>query len=93
MKYLNDGALSRTTEDPFRYYTIKNGFVCIKIDPQDLIKSKIEDMGFLVSYSAIKDRFKNYFKDGKMGLRIMAVFNSNDSNISPKILNIKVSGK
>lgn len=93
MKFLNDGALTRSIDNPLKYYTIKNGFVCIKIDPQDLIKSKIEDMGFLVSYSAIKDKFKNYFKENKMGFRIMAVLNSNDINLSPKILNFKVSGK
>lgn len=93
MKYVNWYVLDKQMQPNYKYYTIKNGYVCIKCSPQDMIKSEIEDMGYFMSYHSLKDNMAYFFENNKLTFRIMAVLNSQDKNVSPEITNFRVTGK
>ena len=58
-----------------------------------MIESNIEDMGYFISYYCLKEDMINYFKDNHIKFRIMAVFTSEDKNVSPELINFRITGK
>ena len=58
-----------------------------------VIKSQIEDMGYFMSYYSLKEDMAYYFSNNKISFRIMAVLHSNDKNVSPEIINFRITGK
>lgn len=93
MKYINWYVLDKQMQPNYKYYTIKDGHVCIKCTPEDMVKSNIEDMGYFMSYYSLKDSMAYYFNNNKLRFRIMAVLHSNDKNVSPEIINFRITGK
>ena len=93
MKYVNYIALSKTINDTYSYYTIKNRTIYVKCNPQDMIQSELEDMGYYITYSALRNDMQQYFKDNRLRFRIMAVLNSTDRYLSPELINFRITGK
>lgn len=93
MRYTSNAILEKTIGDTYSYYTIKDGWVYVKCNPDDMIKSDIEDMGYFMTYSALRSDMRYYFKDGHLKFRVMAVLTSNDRNVSPEIVNFRITGK
>ena len=93
MKYINWYVLDKQMEPNYKYYTIKDNYVCVKCNPEDMIKSEIEDMGYFMSYHSLKENMAYYFSNNKLSFRIMAVLHSNDKNVSPEIINFRITGK
>ena len=93
MKYVNWSVLDYQMPENYNYYTIRNNKVLVKIDPNDMIDANLEDMGYFLSYYSLREDMANYFDSNKLSFRIMAVLHSNDSNVSPEILNFKITGK
>lgn len=92
MKYLNDGAIEKQKEE-YKYYTIKNGYICTNSNPEDIIKSDLDDMAYYIAYNAVKNDLKQYFKDDKLKIRIMAVLTSMTDDLSPSLINYRIMGK
>lgn len=93
MRYTSNTILEKTIGDTYQYYTIKDNYIYVKCDPQEMIKSNMEDMGYFISYYALKKDMEDYFEDNHIKFRIMAVFNSNDKNVSPELINYRITGK
>ena len=93
MKYTNINVLKKSLEQTYSYYAIKNNIIYTNIDPNELIKSANNDMGFFISYYGLKDGMQKFFKSNKLRFRIMAILNSKTKNISPSILNFRITGK
>lgn len=93
MKYINWYVLDKQMEPNYRYYTIKDNYVCVKCTPEDMIKSEIEDMGYFMSYYSLREDMAYYFSNNKLSFRIMAVLHSNDKNVSPEIINFRITGR
>lgn len=93
MKYINWYVLDKQMEPNYKYYTIKDNYVCIKCTPEDMIKSEIEDMGYFMSYYSLKEDMTYYFSNNKLTFRIMAVLHSNDKNVSPEIIDFRITGR
>lgn len=93
MKYINWYVLDKQMEPNYRYYTIKDNYVCVKCTPEDMIKSEIEDMGYFMSYYSLREDMTYYFSNNKLSFRIMAVLHSNDKNVSPEIINFRITGR
>lgn len=93
MKYINWSILDSQMAQNYSYYTIKNNKIYVKIDPSDMIKSDLEDMGYFISYYSLREDMANYFNSNKLSFRIMAVLHSSDPNVSPEILNFRITGK
>lgn len=93
MKYINWYVLDKQMEPNYRYYTIKDNYVCVKCTPEDMIKSEIEDMGYFMSYYSLRKDMTYYFSNNKLSFRIMAVLHSNDKNVSPEIINFRITGR
>ena len=93
MKYINWYLLDKQMEPNYKYYTIKDNYVCVKCSPEDMIKSETEDMGYFMSYYSLKEDMAYYFSNNKLSFRIMAVLHSNDKNVSPEIINFRVTGR
>ena len=93
MKYTNNTTLDKLTNDTYQYYTIKNGYIYIKCNPHDMIKSDIEDMGYFISYYCLKEDMIGYFENNHIKFRIMAVLTSNDRNVSPELINFRITGR
>ena len=79
--------------ETYSYYTIKNNYVYVKCNPDDMIKSNLEDMGYFMTYSALRSDMTGYFEDNHIKFRIMAVLTSNDKNVSPELVNFRITGK
>ena len=58
-----------------------------------MIKSDIEDMGYFISYYCLKEDMIDYFENNHIKFRIMAVLTSNDRNVSPELINFRITGK
>jgi len=58
-----------------------------------MIYSINNDMGFFISYYGLKQNMQQYFKSNKLRFRIMAVLTTNSKNVSPSILNFRITGK
>lgn len=93
MKYINWYVLDKQMEPNYKYYTIKDNYICVKCTPEDMIKSEIEDMGYFMSYYSLREDMAYYFSNNKLSFRIMAVLNSNDKNVSPEIINFRITGR
>lgn len=93
MKYTNVNMLKKALEPTYEYYTIKNNIIYTNVDPRDMIRRNISDMGFFISYYGLKDNMQRYFKSNKLRFRIMAVLSSKSKNLSPSILNFRITGK
>ncbi len=93
MKYTSNNVLDKVLGENYEYYTIKNNKVYVKCNPRDMIVSGLEDMGYYITFSCLKPDMMDYFKDNKIKFRIMAIFNSDDINLSPKLLNFRLTGR
>ena len=93
MRYTSNTILEKTIGDTYSYYTIKDNWIYVKCNPNDMINSDIEDMGYFLTYSALRNDMRYYFKDNHLKFRIMAVLTSNDRNVSPEIINFRITGK
>ncbi len=93
MKYTSNAILENAVGDNYMYYTIKDGWLYVKCNPEDMVKSSIEDMGYFVTYSALREDMAHYFDSNHLKFRIMAVLTSNDRNVSPEIINFRITGK
>ena len=93
MRYTSNKILEKTIGETYSYYTIKNNYVYVKCNPDDMIKSDLEDMGYFMTYSALRSDMTGYFEDNHIKFRIMAVLTSNDKNVSPELVNFRITGK
>jgi hypothetical protein len=93
MKYTNNATLNKLSSETYQYYTIKDGYIYVKCNPDDMIKSDLEDMGYFISYYSLREDMTNYFEDNHIKFRIMAVLTSNDRNVSPELINFRITGK
>lgn len=93
MRYTSNTILETSVGQSYNYYTIKDNWIYVKCDPNDMIKRDDEDMGYFLTYSALRNDMVNYFKSNHLQFRIMAVLVSNDRNVSPEILNFRLTGK
>lgn len=93
MRYTNNITLNKSSGDTYEYYTIKDGYLYVKCNPDDMIKSDLEDMGYFLSYYCLKEDMIDYFEDNHIRFRIMAILSSNDKNVSPELINFRIIGK
>lgn len=93
MKYTSNTILDKMIGETYQYYTIKDDYIYVKCNPDDMIKSSLEDMGYFLSYYALREDMVDYFKDNHVKFRIMAVLTSNDRNVSPELVNFRITGK
>lgn len=93
MKYTSNMILDKMAGETYNYYTIKNNWIYVKCNPDEMIKSDIEDMGYFATYSVLRSDMKNYFEDNHIKFRIMAVLTSNDKNVSPEFTSFRITGK
>lgn len=93
MRYTTNRILDKMIGDTYSYYTIKDNYIYVKCNPEDMIRSDIEDMGYFVTYSSIREDMRDYFKDSHIKFRIMAVLSSSDPNVSPELVNFRITGK
>lgn len=93
MRYINSATLNKMPEDTYEYYTIKDGYIYVKCNPDDMIKSDLEDMGYFISYYALREDMLDYFEDNHIKFRIMAVLSSTDVDVSPELINFRITGK
>ena len=93
MKYTNNSTLDKLIGETYQYYTIKDGYICVKCDPNVMIKSDLEDMGYFVSYYSLREDMVDYFEGNHIKFRIMAVLTSNDKNVSPELINFRITGR
>jgi hypothetical protein len=93
MKYTSNTILDKTIGETYQYYTIKDDYIYVKCNPDDMIKSDLEDMGYFVTYYSLREDMTDYFEDNHIKFRIMAVLTSNDKNVSPELINFRLTGK
>ena len=93
MRYTSNAILDKVVGQTYQYYTLRDNKVYVKCNPADLINSRLEDMGYFITYSALREDLTGYFEDNHLKFRIMAVLNSNDRNVSPRILNYRLTGR
>lgn len=93
MKYTSNTILDKVVGSTYQYYTIRNNEIYVKCDPRDMVQSELEDMGYFITYSCLREDMIDYFEDNHIKFRIMAVLNSNDKNVSPKLINFRITGR
>ena len=93
MRYAETNVLAKMVEDNYLYYTVRNNVVYVKNDPLEMIMYKKNDMGYFLSYYALKEDMIDYYDSDELTFRIMAILSSSDKNVSPAIQAIKVTGK
>lgn len=93
MKYTSNTILDKVVGSTYQYYTIRNDEIYVKCDPRDMVQSELEDMGYFITYSCLREDMIDYFEDNHIKFRIMAVLNSNDKNVSPKLINFRITGR
>lgn len=93
MRYANNAMLSAMPSDSYRYYTIKDKCIFVKPDPRDIANSYLTDMPYFVKYSSLKGDLEDLFTEGKFSFRLMAVFTTEDNNVSPRLNNIRITGR
>ena len=93
MKYTTNTILDKMVGETYKYYTIKDGYIYVKCNPDDMIHSYLEDMGYFTSYYCLREDMVDYFTDNHIKFRIMAVLTSNDKNVSPELINFRITGK
>ena len=67
--------LNKLSPETYQHYTIKDGYIYVKCNPDDMIKSDLEDMGYFISYYCLREDMTNYFEDNHIKFRIMACIN------------------
>lgn len=93
MKYTSNTILDKVVGSTYQHYTIRNDAIYVKCDPRDMVQSELEDMGYFITYSCLREDMIDYFEDNHIKFRIMAVLNSNDKNVSPKLINFRITGR
>lgn len=93
MKYTSNAILDKMIGETYSYYTIKDGYIYVKCNPNDMIKSDLNDMGYFTTYSCLREDMVDYFEDNHIKFRIMAVLTSNDKNVSPELINFRITGR
>lgn len=97
MKYTSNQILNRMVGDTYEYYTIKDNCIYVKVEPDrqpdGVIRHELEDMGYFMSYYCLREDMQYYFQDNHLKFRIMAVLHSTDRNMSPSILNYRLTGR
>ena len=93
MKYTTSTILERMIGETYKYYTLKDDYVYVKCNPNDMINSVKEDMGYFMSYYALREDMVDYFENNHIKFRIMAVLTSTDKNVSPELINFRITGK
>ena len=93
MRYTSNTILDKMIGENYLYYTIKDGYIYVKCDPDEMIKSELDDMGYFISYYCLREDMVNYFKDNHIKFRIMAILTSNDKNVSPELINFRITGR
>lgn len=93
MKYTTNTILDKMVGETYKYYTIKDGYIYVKCNPDDMIHSDLEDMGYFTSYYCLREDMVDYFTDNHIKFRIMAVLTSNDKNVSPELINFRITGR
>ena len=93
MKYTNNTILDKMIGETYQYYTIKDNYIYVKCNPDDMIKSDLNDMGYFVSYYCLREDMAGYFHDNHIKFRIMAVLTSNNANVSPELVNFRITGR
>ena len=58
-----------------------------------IAKTKQQDMGYFLTYYCLRDDLNDYFTNNKLTFRIMAILHSEDKNLSPQLLNFRISGR
>ena len=48
---------------------------------------------FFISYYCLREDMVDYVTDNHIKFRIMAVLTSNDKNVSPELINFRITGK
>ena len=79
--------------ETYQYYTIKDNYIYVKCNPDDMIKSDLNDMGYFVSYYCLREDMAGYFHVNHIKFRIMAVLTSNNANVSPELVNFRITGR
>jgi hypothetical protein len=93
MKYTNWYTLDKHMSENYRYYTIKDNYICVKCNPNYMVKSNTEDMGYFIKYYTLKTDMRHFFKANTLSFRIMAILHSNNPELSPELLNFRITGK
>ncbi len=93
MKYTSNAVLDKMIGDTYQYYTIKDGYIYVKCNPDDMIQSDLNDMGYFMSYHCLNEDMIGYFEDNHITFRIMAVLSSTDRNVSPELVNFRITGR
>lgn len=93
MKYTSNAILDKMVGDTYEYYTIKDNCIYVKCNPQDMIKSDLDDMGYFCTYYSLREDMRDYFPDSHIKFRIMAVLHSTNRNVSPAIINYRLTGR
>ena len=93
MKYTSNTILDKVVGSTYQYYTVRSDEIYIKCDPHDMVQSELEDMGYFITYSCLREDMIDYFEDNHIKFRIMAILNSNDKNVSPKLINFRITGR
>lgn len=93
MKYTSNTVMDRVLDENYEYYTIKDNKIYVKCNPYRLSYNSLEDMGYFITYAALRPDMAGYFKDNHLKFRIMAILNSDDDNLSPRLLNFRLTGR
>lgn len=97
MKYTSNQILNRMVGETYEYYTIKDNYIYVKVEPSrtpdGVIRHELEDMGYFMSYYCLREDMQYYFENNHLKFRIMAVLHSTDKNMSPSILNYRLTGR
>jgi hypothetical protein len=93
MKYTSNAVLEKTIGETYQYYTIRDGYIYVKCNPSDMIQSDLNDMGYFMSYYTLNEDMIGYFENNHITFRIMAVLSSTDRNLSPELINFRITGR
>lgn len=93
MQYTSNVILDKMIGENYQYYTIKDGYIYVKCNPFAMTRSDLDDMGYFISYYSLREDMINYFDGNHIKFRIMAVLTSNDNNVSPELINFRITGK
>lgn len=93
MKYTSNTILDKMIGETYQYYTIKDNYIYVKCNPDDMIHSDLDDMGYFISYYCLREDMAGYFHDNHIKFRIMAVLTSNNENVSPELINFRITGR
>ena len=93
MQYTNINMLKKSLEPTYEYFAVKNNKIYVNVNPFDLISSPNKDMGYFISYYGLKQGMEKFFKSNTVRFRIMATLTSKSKNVSPSIINFRITGK